>query len=132
MKPVGPEISTGVMAVRFLKDPSDPAWSSDPGMRDYLAFMKRYRPEGDPTDLENVFAYTAAQLMTYLLEQCGDDLTRENLMRRALSIKDLELPLLPPGIKLNTSQTRRAPIDQFQIARFDGVHWVAVGGVVGD
>ncbi len=132
MKPVGPEIATGVMAVRFLKDPSDPAWDNDPGMRDYRAFMKRYRPDGDPTDLENAYAYTSAQLMVHILEQCGDDLTRENLMRQALGIKDLELPLLLPGIRLNTSQTRRAPIDQFQIARFDGQHWVAVGGVVGE
>ncbi len=132
MKPVGPEISTGVMAVRFLKDPSDPTWDNDPGMRDYRAFMKRYRPDGDPTDLENAYAYTSAQLMVHILEQCGDDLTRENLLRQALGIKDLELPLLLPGIRMNTSQTRRAPIDQFQIARFDGQHWTAVGGVVGE
>ena len=97
-------------------------------MRDYRAFMKRYRPDGDPTDLENAYAYTSAQLMVHILEQCGDDLTRENLMRQALGIKDLELPLLLPGIRINTSQTRRAPIDQFQIARFDGQHWTAVGG----
>jgi ABC-type branched-subunit amino acid transport system substrate-binding protein len=132
MKPVGPTISTGVMAVRFLKDPSDSSWSNDPGMREYLAFMQRYRADADPTDLENEFAYTAAQLMTHVLEQCGDDLTRENLMRRALAIKDLELPLLLPGIRLNTSQTRRAPIDQFQIARFDGQHWVPISGIVGE
>ncbi len=132
MKPVGPEIASGVMAVRFLKDPSDPAWDNDAGMREYLAFMKRYRPDGDPTDLENAYAYTSAQLMVQILEQCGDELTRENLMRQALAIKDLELPLLLPGIRMNTSQTRRAPIDQFQIARFDGQHWVAVGGVVGE
>jgi ABC-type branched-subunit amino acid transport system substrate-binding protein len=132
MKPVGPDIAAGVMAVKFLKDPSDSYWDSDAGMRDYRAFMKRYRPDGDPTDFENAYAYTSAQLMAYVLAQCGDDLTRENLMRQALSIKDLDLPLLLPGVRLNTSQTRRAPIDQFQVVRFDGQHWVAVGGVIGE
>lgn len=131
MKPVGPEITVGVMAVKFLKDAADPSWDSDPGMREYRAFMKRYRPDGDPTDMENVYAYTAAQLMVHVLEQCGDDLTRENLMRQVLGIKDLELPLLLPGIKMNTSATRRAPIDQFQVVRFDGQRWVAVGGIIG-
>ncbi len=120
------------MAVKFLKDPSDPSWDNDPGMREYRAFMKRYRPDGDATDFENAYAYTAAQLMVHVLEQCGDDLTRENLMRQALGIKDLELPLLLPGIKMNTSVSRRAPIDQFQVVRFDGQRWVAVGGIIGE
>jgi branched-chain amino acid transport system substrate-binding protein len=132
MKPVGLEIAAGVMAIKFIKDPSDPAWDNDPGMREYRAFMKQYRPNGDATDFDNAYAYTAAQLMVHVLKQCGDDLLRENLMRQALSIKDLELPLLLPGVKMNTSLTRRAPIDQFQVVRFDNQHWVAVGGIIGD
>ena len=70
--------------------------------------------------------------MVHVLRQCGEDLTRENLLRQALGIKDLDLPLLLPGIRLNTSQTRRAPIDQFQVVRFDGQHWAPVGGIIGD
>ncbi len=132
MKPLGPEIAVGVMAVKFLKDPSDPTWDADSGMREYRAFMQRYRPDADASDFENAYAYTSAQLMVYVLGQCGDDLTRENLLRQALGIKDLDLPLLLPGIRLNTSQTRRAPIDQFQVVRFDGQHWAPVGGIIGD
>jgi len=132
MKPVGTEITAGVMAVKFLKDAADPSWDSDPGMLEYRAFMKRYRPDGDPTDMENVYAYTAAQLMVRVLEQCGDNLTRDNLLRQALGIKNWEFPLLLPGIKMNTSVTRRAPIDQFQVVRFDGQRWVAVGGIIGE
>jgi branched-chain amino acid transport system substrate-binding protein len=94
--------------------------------------MQRYRPDADASDFENAYAYTSAQLMVHVLEQCGDDLTRENLLRQALAIKDLDLPLLLPGIRLNTSQPRRTPIDQFQVVRFDGQHWAPVGGVVGD
>ena len=94
--------------------------------------MKQYRPDGDPTDFDAGFAYTADQLMVHVLKQCGADLTRENLMRQALSVKDLNLPLLLPGIKMNTSQTRRAPIDQFQVVRFNGQHWIPVGGIIGD
>jgi len=132
MKPVGPEIAAGVMAVKFIKDPSHPTWSNDPGMRDYRTFMKQYRTDGDPLDFDNAYAYTASQLMAHVLKQCGDDLMREGLMRQALSIKDLELPLLLPGIKMNTSPARRAPIDQFQVVRFDGQHWIVVGGIIGD
>ena len=132
MRPIGPEIAPGVMAVKFIKDPSDPTWDNDPGMREYRAFMKQYRPGGDPSDLDNAYAYTAAQLMVHVLRQCGDDLTRENLLRQALSVKNPDLPLLLPGIRMNTSPTRRAPIDQFQVVRFDGEHWVAVGGIIGD
>lgn len=132
MKPVGREIAVGVMTARFLKDPDDPAWDNDPAMQEYKAFMERYRPDGDPADLDNVYGYTAAQLMVRVLKQCGDDLTRENLLRQALSIKNWEFPLLLPGIRINTSATRRAPLDQFQIVRFDGQRWVAVGGIIGE
>jgi branched-chain amino acid transport system substrate-binding protein len=132
MKPVGPVISQDVMAVKFLKDPGDSTWDDDPGMQEYRAFMKRFRPDGDAADFDAAFAYTADQLILHVLKRCGADLTRENLMLQALSVKDLSLPLLLPGIKLNTSQTRRAPIDQFQISRFNGRHWEAVGRVIGD
>ncbi len=132
MKPVGPAISQNVMAIKFIKDPGDSKWDNDPGMQEYRAFMKQYRPDGDPTDFDAAFAYTADQLMVHVLKQCGADLTRENLMRQALNVKDLTLPLLLPGVKMNTSQSRRAPIDQFQIVRFNGQHWIPVGGIIGD
>ena len=132
MKPVGLDVAAGVMAVKWLKDPSDPVWTDDPGMKDYMAFMKHYYSEGDPKDWVNADAYTSAQLMVEVLRRCGDELTRENVMRQALSLRDLQLPMLLPGIRVNTSPGHHAPISQLQLVRFDGVHWVPIGGIVGD
>lgn len=132
MKPLGSEISAGVMAVKFLKDPGDPAWDNDPGMREYKAFMKVHRPNADPNDFDSAYAYTTSQLLVHVMKQCGNDLTRENVMKQALRIRNLELPLLLPGMRMNTSDTRRAPIDQFQIVRYDGQRWQAVGGLIGE
>ena len=131
MEPAGLEKSVGVVTVLYFKDPNDPQWTGDPAMKTWLDWMKKYYPEGNPADGLNVFGYLAAQTMVQVIKQCGDELTRENVMRQAASLKDLALPLLLPGIKINTSATDFYPIDQIQLARFDGKRWVLFGEVLG-
>ncbi|MCG6203396.1 ABC transporter substrate-binding protein [Rhodopseudomonas sp. HC1] len=128
--PAGLENSKGVITVAFRKDPNDPAWAEDPGMKDYLAFMKQYMPNADPSETYYVFGYATAQTFEHVLKACGDDLTRENLMKQAASIKDLELPILLPGIKLNTSATHFTPMSQEQLMQFDGTRWKPIGTVI--
>ncbi len=120
----GLEKSVGLVSAGYLKDPTGPQWQSDPGMKQWLAWMKTYYPQGDVTDSLNVVAYTSAQLLEYVLTQCGDDLSRENIMRKATDIKNLELPMLLPGITINTSASDYYPIRQAQLRRFDGRGWV--------
>jgi branched-chain amino acid transport system substrate-binding protein len=128
--PAGLENSKGVITVAFRKDPNDPAWAEDKGMKDYLAFLKQYMPDANAAETYNVFGYATAQTFVHVLEKCGNDLTRENLMKQAASIEDLELPIMLPGIKLNTTSTRYTPMSQEQIMRFDGAKWVSVGEVI--
>lgn len=128
--PAGLETSKGVITVAFRKDPNDPAWADDAGMKDYLAFMKRYMPDANPSETYHVFGYATAQTLVHVLKNCGDDLTRENLMKQAASIKDLELPMMLPGIKLNTSATRYTPMSQEQLMQFDGTRWKPIGDVI--
>jgi branched-chain amino acid transport system substrate-binding protein len=128
--PAGIEKAVGLISTRFLKDPSDSAWAEDAGVKDYLAFLRNYAPGIDPKDVTGVFGYSQAQTLRQVLTQCGDDLTRENVLKQALSLKDFELPLLIPGIKLNTGPDRYGPIDQLQMIRFDGKAWVAMGDVM--
>ena len=123
LQPAGLEKSVGLLSAAYLKDPSDPQWSSDTAMREYLAFMKKYYPDGDPNEYFNVVGYTWAQALVLLLQRCGDNLSRENVMAQAASFKDVTLPTLLPGIKLNTSTTDFAPIEQMQLIRFDGKTW---------
>ena len=120
----GLEKSVGLVSAGYLKDPTGPQWQSDPGMKQWLAWMQTYYPQGDVTDSLNVVAYTSAQLLEYVLTQCGDDLSRENIMRKATDIKNLELPMLLPGITINTSASDYYPIRQAQLRRFDGKGWV--------
>jgi branched-chain amino acid transport system substrate-binding protein len=128
--PAGLENSKGVITVAFRKDPNDPAWKDDEGMKAYLAFMKKYMPDSNPSETYHVFGYATAQTFVHVLEKCGNDLSRENLMKQAASIKDLLLPIMLPGILLNTSPTRFTPMTQEQIMQFDGTKWVAVGNVL--
>jgi branched-chain amino acid transport system substrate-binding protein len=114
----------GLISTNFVKDPSDPDWKNDPATRNYLAFMRRFYPEADPLDTQNVVGYITAEALEQVLKQCGDDLTREDVMRQAANLKDVELPMLLPGIKLNTSPTDYTPIKQMQLRRFDGKTWV--------
>ena len=98
MTPAGLEKGVGVITVGFVKDPTDPQWDNDPAMKEWRAFMKKYYPDGDLTDWYNVYAYAAAQTLVQVLKQCGDDLTRENVMKQAANLKNFKLPLLLPGI----------------------------------
>jgi branched-chain amino acid transport system substrate-binding protein len=132
LEPAGLDKSVGLISARYFKDQTDPEWQNDSGVKDFLAWMKAYYPEGDPADRYNVTGYSVAQTLVAVLKQCGDDLTRENVMRQATNIKSLELPMLLPGIKLNTSATNYRPIRQLKLARFDGKHWVGFGGVIED
>jgi ABC-type branched-subunit amino acid transport system substrate-binding protein len=130
MKPAGLEKSVGIISAVSLKDPTDSHWQNDPGLKEWLDFMKQYYPEGDLTDLYNVYAYATAQTLVHVLLQCGDDLTRENLMRQAANLKNLELPILIPGIRINTGPQDYSPIEQMQLQRFDGKQWVLFGEII--
>jgi hypothetical protein len=127
LKPAGAEASVGAITTQYIKDPTDPQWKDDPGMKDWRAFMAKYYPDGKTDDAFNVYGYTVAQTMVQVLKQAGSDLSRPNLMKQAASLKDFSLPLLLPGIKINTSATDFYPIEQEQLAKFDGERWVLFG-----
>jgi branched-chain amino acid transport system substrate-binding protein len=129
LKPAGVDASKDIITSRYLKDPTDPAVKNDAGYKDWVAFMKKYYPEGSLEDDFNVFGYTVAQGLVHVLKQCGNDLSRGNVMKQAASIKDLSLPMLLPGIKVNTGPTDYYPIEQEQLAKFDGERWVNFGEV---
>jgi len=132
IKPAGTENAIGVISTHYLKDPSDPRWSDDPAMKEYVAFMKKYFADGDMLDILNVRGYTMAQLMAIVLKQCGDNLSRENLMRQAATLKEVELPMLLPKIRISTSANDYLPLEQLQMMRFDGKRWVLFGEVIGN
>ena len=129
--PAGLEKSIGLISTAYLKDPLDSAWKDDKGMKDWYAFMAKYYPDGDLKDGGNVFGYAVAQTLVQTLKQCGDNLTRENVMKQAANLKDLQLDILLPGIKINTGPTDFAPIQAEQLIRFDGKQWVRFGEVIG-
>ena len=127
LKPAGLDASKGLITTFYLKDPTDPQWKNDAAMKEWQAFMQKHYPEGNLQDPFNVYGYTVAQTLVHVLKQCGNDLSRENVMRQAAGIKDLSLPLLLPGITINTSPTDFYPIEQEQLAKFDGERWVLFG-----
>jgi branched-chain amino acid transport system substrate-binding protein len=131
LKPAGLEKSMGLISALSLKDPTDEQWADDKDMQEYLRFMKRYYPEGDASDTFNVAGYNYAHLLVYVLKQSGEDLTRENVMRQAASLRDIKLPMLLPGIKLNTSSTDYSPVKLMYLHRFNGKKWVRIGEVMG-
>ena len=126
LKPAGLDRAVGLMTAAFVKDPSEVDWKNDAATKDYFAFMQRYYPEADPLDTQNVVGYISAEALVQVLKQSADDLTRENVMRQAGNLKDVELPMLLPGIKLNTSPTDYTPIKQMHLRRFDGKTWVRI------
>ncbi len=132
MKPAGVENAKGVISTGWLKDTIDPAWKDDPAVRDHLGFMQRYYSDGNAAEGLNVFAQIAAGALIQVLKQCGDDLTRENVMRQAESLRDFAHPLLLPGIKINTSPTDHYPVQQVQLIRFDGERWVPFGELLSE
>ena len=130
LKPAGLEASRDLITALYMKEVTDPQWRNDKGYTDWVAFMKKYYPEGALDDQFNAFGYNVAILMTHVLKQAGNDLSRENIMKQAASVKNFELPLLVPGIKVNTSPTDFAPIEQEQLAKFDGEKWAAFGEII--
>jgi branched-chain amino acid transport system substrate-binding protein len=131
LKPAGLEASTGILSTNYLKDATDPTWKDDPALKEWTAFMDKYFPEGDKSSTFSVYGYLTAQTMVQVLKQCGDELTRENVMKQAANLKDLELGMLLPGIKINTSPTDYFPVEQMQMSRFNGDHGELFGSVIG-
>jgi branched-chain amino acid transport system substrate-binding protein len=127
MKPAGMEIAKGILSAGSLKDPSSPLWKDDPAVKEWEVFMAAYYPDGDRTNTFTAYGYLVAQTMVQVLRQCGDDLTRENVMRQAANLKDLELGLLLPGIKINTSPTDYFPVKHMQMTRFNGENIEPIG-----
>jgi ABC-type branched-subunit amino acid transport system substrate-binding protein len=130
LKPAGLDASRDLITALYMKEVTDPQWRNDKGFTEWVAFMKKYYPDGALDDQSNGFAYNVAILMTHVLKQCGNDLSRENIMKQAASVKDLELPLLLPGIKVNTGPNDFAPVEQEQLARFDGEKWALFGDII--
>jgi len=130
LTPAGLEASKDLITVEYEKDPTDPAWQSDKAYKDWLAWMDKYYPDGDKKDTFNVFGYNQAATMVQVLKQCGDDLTRESIMKQAANLKNYEAPMLLPGIKVNTSPTDYYPIQQEQLAKFNGKTWDLFGDVL--
>jgi branched-chain amino acid transport system substrate-binding protein len=131
LKPAGLDNSRDILSSYYLKDATDPAWRNDPGYKDWLAFMNKYFADGDKTSSFTVYGYTVAQTLVQVLKQCGDNLTHENVMKQAASLKNLELGMLLPGIRINTSATDFYPIKQMQMQRFNGERWESIGPVMG-
>ena len=127
MQPAGLEASTGIISTAYVKDPDDPAWKDDAGVRQWREFMTKYVPESDQHDTNYVNAYNSAMVLEAVLKACGDDLSTENILKQAYAVKDLELPMLLPGIKVNTSPTDHVPVDQMQFMRFNGRSWDRFG-----
>jgi branched-chain amino acid transport system substrate-binding protein len=130
MIPAGPEKGVGIISSTYSKDPNDPAWAEDPGMKQWHDFMRKYMPSADPTDANYINSFGMALTLAQVLRQCGDDLSRENVMRQAANLHDFEVPTLLPGIKLNTSPTDFHPIKQMQLQRWDGRSWVRFGELI--
>jgi len=129
LKPAGVEASRGLITALYTKVVTDPQWKNDKGFQDWVAFMKKYYPEGSLEDDSNFFGYSAAILMAHVIKQCGNDLSRENIMRQAENLKGVDLPFLLPGIKVDTSPTDHAPIQQERLAKFNGEYWELFGEI---
>jgi branched-chain amino acid transport system substrate-binding protein len=130
LTPAGLENSVGIITTQYGKDPTDPQWANDKGMLDWRAWMQKYYPNGDVKDASNVFGYGVAMTLVQVLKQCGDNLTRENVMKQAASL-DMILPTALPGINVKTSADDFFPIEREQLARFDGKTWQLFGKVYG-
>jgi branched-chain amino acid transport system substrate-binding protein len=130
LTPAGLDKSVGLKTVGYFKDPTDKQWDDDPAMKEWKAFMKEYVPEGGLSDANNTYAYIAAQTMEQVLKQCGNDLSRDNVMKQAANLKAFVPGLLLPGIKIETGPNDYAPFDQLQLVRFDGTTWVITGDAI--
>ncbi len=130
MQPAGPEKAIGIISAGFIKDPTDPQWQDTPEYKEWLDWMKKYNTSANVADVLSVWGYSEAQTMAAVLKTCGDDLTRENVMKQAASLHELALPMLLPGIKLSTSFNDFAPIKQMQLMKFDGATWKRFGEMI--
>jgi branched-chain amino acid transport system substrate-binding protein len=130
MKPAGFENSQGIISSQYMKDPTDAQWKNDPGMKAWNEFLDKYYPEANRADGAVVYGYNVAQALVQILKQCGDDLTRENVMRQAANLKDFVPGGVLPGVKANTSPTDFAPISQLQLMRFKGETWELFGEIL--
>ncbi len=130
LQPAGLENAKDLLSTHYIKDPTDPAWKDDQNFKDWQAFMEKYFPDGDRTSSFTVYGYAVAHTMVHVLEQCGDDLTRANVMKQAASLKNLSNPMLLPGITINTSATDFFPIEQMRMMRFTGERWELFGPVL--
>ncbi|HEU4729092.1 MAG TPA: ABC transporter substrate-binding protein [Kofleriaceae bacterium] len=131
LKPAGLDKSTGIITGLYLKDPNDPALANDPGMVEYKAFMKQYLPELDPNDGNTVYAYNVSTTLAKVLTECGNDLSRENIMKHAASLSKFAIPLGLPGLEINTSATDFRPISQLQLSRFNGTNFERIADIQG-
>ena len=130
LKPAGLENYKGLMTIQFVKFPGDPEWDNDPAMKDYYAFMKQWAPKEEASDSTATFAYMDTMLTERILRNAGNNLSRENVLKQATHLTDVELPLLLPGIKVNYTPDDYSPIQQARIARFDGTKWVRTGDLI--
>ncbi len=130
LKPAGFDASQGIVSAAYLKDATDPEWKNDKNMKEWNAFMDKYAPDADKSDASTVYAYEVARTMVQVLKQCGNDLTRANIMKQAANLKNYNPGLLLPDIEINTSSTNFAPIRQLQLMRFEGTTWKRFGPVM--
>jgi len=130
LKPAGLENAQGILSANYMKEPGDPLWKDDPAYKEWLDFMDRYFPEGDKENTLSVYGYSVAQTLVRVLSRCGNQLTRENVMKQAANLKSFQLGMLLPGIVINTSATDFAPIEQMQMVRFSGERWEPFGSVL--
>jgi branched-chain amino acid transport system substrate-binding protein len=130
IKPAGFDAAQDIISSAYLKDPTDPQWKDDAGMKTFNAFLDKYYPEANRNDAFVLYGYTVAQSMVYVLKACGDNLTRENVMKQAASVRGLELGGLLPGIKINTSATDFAPIEQLRLQKLEGETWHLFGDII--
>ncbi|MCA1527166.1 ABC transporter substrate-binding protein [Bradyrhizobium yuanmingense] len=130
LEPAGIEVSQGILSATYTKDGSDPQWNADDGMKKFYSFLAQYEPRANKLDAGVVYGYAAAQTIVKVLQMCGDDLTRENVMKQAASLKDFAPDTLLPGIKINTAPDDFAPIEQLQMMRFKGRKWELFGDII--
>src|ERR1700740_2479838 len=130
MKPAGLEASEGVLSAGYLKDASDPQWKGDDGMKKFMIFVDKYMPAANISEANLVYGYAAAQTMVQVLKQAGDNLTRENVMKQAASLRDFAPDTLIPGVKINTSAADFAPIEQLKMMQFRNGQWVLFGDII--
>lgn len=132
LQPAGLEKSVGLITAAYIKDPTDPQWKNDPDTKEFLVWLAKYFPEGDPADINIAYGYGQAYTLVHMLKQCGADLTRDNVMKQATSLNNFIPPMRLPGVSLTTSPGDRFAIKQMKLQKFDGKNWAAFGNIVSE